>query len=113
MHQSLSLRMHSYLNAFDLVETTQTVKKMSNEENSQNMNLQMQHIQMQQQQVQQQMMAEQAFWNSQIQDIKSIDASTFDFRTHQLPLARIKKIMKTDEDVRVLCICTKNFINWM
>jgi hypothetical protein len=24
-----------------------------------------------------------------------------DFKTHQLPLARIKKIMKSDEDVRV------------
>ena len=25
------------------------------------------------------------------------------FKNHQLPLARIKKIMKSDEDVRVLC----------
>ena len=26
-----------------------------------------------------------------------------DYKNHQLPLARIKKIMKSDEDVRVCC----------
>ncbi|KAF8378017.1 hypothetical protein HHK36_029350 [Tetracentron sinense] len=38
------------------------------------------------------------FWNHQQQQIEQVD----DFRNHQLPLARIKKIMKADEDVRMI-----------
>jgi nuclear transcription factor Y gamma len=41
----------------------------------------------------------QAFWQKQMQDIEN---GVFDFKQHQLPLARIKKVMKTDEDVKVL-----------
>lgn len=52
-------------------------------------------------QMQQQQLQLHAFWQSQIQEIAQIDPNAFDFKTHQLPLARIKKIMKTDEDVRV------------
>ncbi|XP_047341134.1 nuclear transcription factor Y subunit C-1-like [Impatiens glandulifera] len=40
----------------------------------------------------------QRFWNLQRQEIEQ----TTDFKTHQLPLARIKKIMKADEDVRMI-----------
>lgn len=38
------------------------------------------------------------FWNYQRQEV----AHANDFKNHQLPLARIKKIMKADEDVRMI-----------
>ncbi|KAL5543747.1 hypothetical protein UlMin_007531 [Ulmus minor] len=38
------------------------------------------------------------FWTSQFQEIER----TNDFKNHSLPLARIKKIMKADEDVRMI-----------
>ncbi|CAL9094403.1 unnamed protein product [Musa acuminata var. zebrina] len=40
----------------------------------------------------------QMFWNYQRQEIEQAT----DFKNHQLPLARIKKIMKADEDVRMI-----------
>ena len=52
------------------------------------------HLQQQQQQHQQL----QAFWAERILEIEQ----TTDFRNHSLPLARIKKIMKADEDVRMI-----------
>ncbi|KAD6454435.1 hypothetical protein R6Q59_016163 [Mikania micrantha] len=55
-----------------------------------------QHIhQQQQQQLHQQL---QNFWANQYQEIEQ----TTDFKNHSLPLARIKKIMKADEDVRMI-----------
>ncbi|XP_024542637.1 nuclear transcription factor Y subunit C-2 [Selaginella moellendorffii] len=48
-----------------------------------------------QQQHQQQL---QQFWQGQMQEIEQVN----DFKNHQLPLARIKKIMKADEDVRMI-----------
>ncbi|XP_022933523.1 nuclear transcription factor Y subunit C-9 [Cucurbita pepo subsp. pepo] len=55
-----------------------------------------QHIhQQQQQQLQQQL---QTFWANQYQEIEKVT----DFKNHSLPLARIKKIMKADEDVRMI-----------
>ncbi|KAM5561309.1 nuclear transcription factor Y subunit C-9 [Rosa sericea] len=55
-----------------------------------------QHIhQQQQQQLQQQL---QSFWANQFQEIEKVT----DFKNHSLPLARIKKIMKADEDVRMI-----------
>jgi len=39
----------------------------------------------------------QAFWQSQYQ---KVDKDPIDFKFHQLPLARIKKVMKSDEDVK-------------
>ncbi|KAL9340636.1 hypothetical protein Peur_066855 [Populus x canadensis] len=53
------------------------------------------HHQQQQQQQQQQL---QMFWTNQMQEIEQ----TTDFKNHSLPLARIKKIMKADEDVRMI-----------
>lgn len=53
------------------------------------------HIYQQQQQQQQQL---QLFWADQYREIEQ----TTDFRNHSLPLARIKKIMKADEDVRMI-----------
>ncbi|PNY10176.1 nuclear transcription factor Y subunit C-9-like protein [Trifolium pratense] len=53
-----------------------------------------QHIQ-QQQQLQQQL---QAFWANQYQEVKKVT----NFKKNCLPLARIKKIMKADEDVRMV-----------
>lgn len=38
------------------------------------------------------------FWSYQRQEIEQAN----DFKNHQLPLARIKKIMKADEDVRMI-----------
>ncbi|XP_050369013.1 nuclear transcription factor Y subunit C-2 [Argentina anserina] len=52
------------------------------------------HSQQQQQQLQQL----QVFWGNQMHDIEQ----TTDFKNHSLPLARIKKIMKADEDVRMI-----------
>lgn len=51
--------------------------------------------QLQQQELQQQL---QNFWANQYQEIEQ----TVDFKNHSLPLARIKKIMKADEDVRMI-----------
>ncbi|GMN53744.1 hypothetical protein TIFTF001_022871 [Ficus carica] len=57
---------------------------------------QAQHFHHQQQQQQQQQL--QMFWSNQMQEIEQ----TTDFKNHSLPLARIKKIMKADEDVRMI-----------
>lgn len=51
--------------------------------------------QQQQQQLHQQL---QGFWLKQKQEIEKV----IDFKNHSLPLARIKKIMKADEDVRMI-----------
>lgn len=40
----------------------------------------------------------QVFWANQIKEIEQ----TSDFKNHSLPLARIKKVMKSDEDVRMI-----------
>lgn len=40
----------------------------------------------------------QHFWTTQMQEIERVN----DFKYHHLPLARIKKIMKADEDVRMI-----------
>ncbi|KAK8916404.1 Nuclear transcription factor Y subunit C-2 [Platanthera zijinensis] len=53
------------------------------------------HHQQQQEQQQQQL---QMFWADQYREIEQ----TTDFKNHSLPLARIKKIMKADEDVRMI-----------
>ncbi|XP_024529991.1 nuclear transcription factor Y subunit C-2 [Selaginella moellendorffii] len=51
-----------------------------------------QHLQQQQQRQMQE------FWMGQMQEVQEV----MDFKTHSLPLARIKKIMKADEDVRMI-----------
>lgn len=38
------------------------------------------------------------FWGQQMQEMEQVN----DFKTHHLPLARIKKIMKSDEDVKMI-----------
>ncbi|KFK28057.1 hypothetical protein AALP_AA8G466100 [Arabis alpina] len=48
--------------------------------------------------LQQQLQQLQMFWTYQRQEIEQVN----DFKNHQLPLARIKKIMKADEDVRMI-----------
>ncbi|KAL4634481.1 hypothetical protein ACB092_04G202500 [Castanea dentata] len=48
--------------------------------------------------LQQQQQQLQMFWSYQRQEIEQAN----DFKNHQLPLARIKKIMKADEDVRMI-----------
>ncbi|CAK1591046.1 unnamed protein product [Parnassius mnemosyne] len=42
----------------------------------------------------------QVFWNKVTEDIKKVTAE--DFKTQALPLARIKKIMKLDEEVKMI-----------
>mmetsp|Transcript_2941 Transcript_2941/g.7141 ORF Transcript_2941/g.7141 Transcript_2941/m.7141 type:complete len:190 (-) Transcript_2941:24-593(-) len=42
------------------------------------------------------------FWEEQMEEIKEVPTETSVFKNHQLPLARIKKIMKSDEDVRMI-----------
>lgn len=40
-----------------------------------------------------------SFWQRQVHEIRNED---HDFKVHQLPLARIKKVMKTDEEVKMI-----------
>ncbi|KAF8947386.1 Golgi Transport [Haplosporangium gracile] len=42
-----------------------------------------------------------SFWMNQMHDIENVQQ---DFKIHHLPLARIKKVMKTDEDVKAKMI---------
>lgn len=42
------------------------------------------------------------FWHSQTLEIQKIDPEEHTFRVHPLPLARIKKIMKTDDAVKMI-----------
>ncbi len=67
------------------------------EENPPHISLPNQAIQQQLQSAQIQQQWVQLFWQKQMQEIEE----TNDFKNHQLPLARIKKIMKTDEDIKV------------
>lgn len=48
--------------------------------------------------MQNQLVLLQNFWQSQLQ---AIEHGELDFKNFQLPLARIKKVMKTDDDVKV------------
>ena len=41
------------------------------------------------------------FWQAQLHNIEH---GELDFKNYQLPLARIKKVMKTDEDVKHMMI---------
>ncbi|KAG0327134.1 hypothetical protein BG000_001092 [Podila horticola] len=41
----------------------------------------------------------QSFWMSQMHDVEHVPQ---DFKMHHLPLARIKKVMKTDDDVKMI-----------
>lgn len=41
------------------------------------------------------------FWQSQLHNIEQ---GELDFKNYQLPLARIKKVMKTDDDVKHMMI---------
>lgn len=47
---------------------------------------------------QQQLHLIQQFWQNQT---ASVEHGDVDFKVHQLPLARIKKVMKTDEEIRL------------
>jgi nuclear transcription factor Y gamma len=48
----------------------------------------------------------QNFWNQQALEIQNLES---DFKNHPLPLARIKKVMKTDHDVKVIILLTSFF----
>mmetsp|Transcript_11185 Transcript_11185/g.31722 ORF Transcript_11185/g.31722 Transcript_11185/m.31722 type:complete len:257 (-) Transcript_11185:1060-1830(-) len=54
------------------------------------------------QQQQQQQQALKSFWAQQMEEVKNVSTDPAEFKNHQLPLARIKKIMKSDEDVRMI-----------
>lgn len=42
------------------------------------------------------------FWQEMMDDVKASGGDVAEFKMQQLPLARIKKIMKSDEDVRMI-----------
>lgn len=42
------------------------------------------------------------FWQGQMVEVEQVGNDPAEFKNHQLPLARIKKIMKSDEDVRMI-----------
>lgn len=42
------------------------------------------------------------FWQGQLVEVSEVPSDPAVFKNHQLPLARIKKIMKSDEDVRMI-----------
>ncbi|KAI8361117.1 histone-fold-containing protein [Mortierella sp. GBAus27b] len=46
----------------------------------------------------------QSFWMNQMNDVENVPQ---DYKLHHLPLARIKKVMKTDEDVKAPLIFDK------
>ncbi|RUP45598.1 histone-fold-containing protein [Jimgerdemannia flammicorona] len=52
----------------------------------------------------QQLQLLQNFWSSTMTEI---EGGVFDFKVHQLPLARIKKVMKADEDVKAPILFAK------
>ncbi|KAL0029837.1 hypothetical protein WJX77_003009 [Trebouxia sp. C0004] len=54
------------------------------------------------QQLQQQSIQLRMFWEQQHLEIQQVGTDPAEFKNHQLPLARIKKIMKSDEDVRMI-----------
>jgi len=66
----------------------------------------MQNLQFQQQAQQQldqsRQMQLQMFWHSQTIKIQQINPEENEFKVHPLPLARIKKIMKTDDNVKMI-----------
>ncbi|KAL3505867.1 hypothetical protein ACH5RR_031249 [Cinchona calisaya] len=78
-----------------LVQTPQTAGLPASLAQMAQHQLAYQHIQQQQLQLQQQL---QDFWRNQYQEIEQAT----NFKNHSLPLARIKKIMKADKDVRMI-----------
>eukprot|EP01103_Thecamoeba_quadrilineata_P004835 TRINITY_DN14716_c0_g1_i1.p1 TRINITY_DN14716_c0_g1~~TRINITY_DN14716_c0_g1_i1.p1 ORF type:complete len:274 (-),score=83.02 TRINITY_DN14716_c0_g1_i1:196-981(-) len=75
------------------------LQQLQQQQNQQQQQFQQQQHQLHQQQLQQNQMNQlHLFWQSQMQEIDE----TPDFKNHQLPLARIKKIMKSDEDVKMI-----------
>jgi hypothetical protein len=48
------------------------------------------------------------FWHDQNAEINSMDPTHEGWRTPEMPLARVKKIMRMDEDIKVLYICIQN-----
>lgn len=51
------------------------------------------------------------FWQAQLQ---AIELGELDFKNYQLPLARIKKVMKTDDDVKHMMISAEvHFAYWL
>jgi nuclear transcription factor Y, gamma len=42
------------------------------------------------------------FWREQLRAVDSMNQTLTELKSHPLPLARIKKIMKSDEDVRMI-----------
>ncbi|KAI8466227.1 MAG: histone-fold-containing protein [Monoraphidium minutum] len=43
-----------------------------------------------------------SFWRGMLGEVEQVGGDFAEFKNHQLPLARIKKIMKSDEDVRMI-----------
>eukprot|EP00903_Cladosiphon_okamuranus_P014517 g13465.t2 len=59
----------------------------------------MQQLQLQQAQIQREQARINEFWNDVGREMAQIDPEKEDFKTHELPLARIKKIMRLEDDI--------------
>ncbi|CAM9560711.1 unnamed protein product, partial [Discosporangium mesarthrocarpum] len=60
----------------------------------------MQQLQIQQAQLQHEQMKLDMFWRQVVADLEAIDPEKEDFKGNDLPLARIKKIMRLEDEVR-------------
>ncbi|PAA88487.1 hypothetical protein BOX15_Mlig023730g1, partial [Macrostomum lignano] len=71
---------------------------------------QLHHVQHQQQQQQQHLqtrVSDHAFWEQEMRAIQAIPSELSAFKSAELPLARIKKIMKLDDDVKTMMIAAE------
>uniref|UniRef100_A0A1I8IMX2 CBFD_NFYB_HMF domain-containing protein n=1 Tax=Macrostomum lignano TaxID=282301 RepID=A0A1I8IMX2_9PLAT len=70
---------------------------------------QLHHVQHQQQQQQhlQTRVSDHAFWEQEMRAIQAIPSELSAFKSAELPLARIKKIMKLDDDVKTMMIAAE------
>ncbi|CAM9619935.1 unnamed protein product [Ascophyllum nodosum] len=59
----------------------------------------MQQLQLHQAQMQREQTRINEFWGEILKEVSEIDPEKEDFKTHELPLARIKKIMRLEDDV--------------
>jgi hypothetical protein len=67
-------------------------------------------MQMQQDAYQAEMAQLDGFWQQQTDTIAEIDPQTTDFKAMELPLARVKKIMRIEDDLKVAYASLKHFL---
>lgn len=62
---------------------------------------------MQQQAMQQQAIRSASFWQTRMQEISMVDPDQHDWSQPELPLARIKKIMKSEDEIKMQVGCRR------